>query len=346
MPKRSKFNLGSYKLLTCDMGYLVPIQIKDVIPGDIFRGASQAFIRMQPMLAPIMHPIHVRIHHYFVPYRLIWDDFEEFITKNDEELFVPRIEFDENKTGSLADYFGVPPLAKDSNKKIEVSALPFRAYNMIWNEYYRDADLQAEIPVMTATPAKGTFDEETPVDLRSVCWNKDYFTLARPWEQKGEEVQIPIYATTGQTHTVYTGVSGKIKVNDIVFNGNASDHRNWPLTELNNINLSFTYVSKTRIRINVSARFTFFNAVQGGNGYTKDLTFSQEVDFTEESVLAENSVPYVLSHNVKHTLSAKNGTAGSFTFTMSFDGGIPVLPTGSKQAGLAETLIRILVFET
>ncbi len=195
MPRRSKFNLGSYKLLTCDMGYLVPIQIKDVIPGDIFRGASQAFIRMQPMLAPIMHPIHVRIHHYFVPYRLIWDDFEEFITKNDEELFVPRIEFDENNTGSLADYFGVPPLAK-GNDKIEVSALPFRAYNMIWNEYYRDADLQAEIPVMTATPAKGTFDDETPVDLRSVCWNKDYFTLARPWEQKGESVAIPITSSS------------------------------------------------------------------------------------------------------------------------------------------------------
>lgn len=193
MPKRSKFNLGSYKLLTCDMGHLVPIQIKDVIPGDIFRGASQAFIRMQPMLAPIMHPIHVRIHHYFVPYRLIWDDFEEFITKNNEALFVPRIEFSENKTGSLADYFGVPPIAKDSNKKVEVSALPFRAYNMIWNEYYRDADLQAEIPVMTATPNLSSFDEETPVDLRSVCWNKDYFTLARPWEQKGEEVGIPVY---------------------------------------------------------------------------------------------------------------------------------------------------------
>lgn len=189
MPKRSKFNLGSYKLLTCDMGHLIPIQIKDVIPGDIFKGISQAFIRMQPMLAPVMHPIHVRIHHFFVPYRILWDDFEDFITKNDESLYVPQIEFDSNDSGSLADYIGVPPFTNDKGK-LSVNALPFRAYNMIWNEYYRDTDLQQELPVST----ESGIDNTTPVDLRSVCWNKDYFTLARPWEQKGEQVAIPVYS--------------------------------------------------------------------------------------------------------------------------------------------------------
>ena len=171
------------------MGHLIPIQIKDVIPGDIFKGISQAFIRMQPMLAPVMHPIHVRIHHFFVPYRIIWDDFEDFITKNDESLYVPQIEFDSNNSGSLADYIGVPPFTNDKGK-LSVNALPFRAYNMIWNEYYRDTDLQQELPVST----ESGIDNTTPVDLRSVCWNKDYFTLARPWEQKGEQVAIPVYS--------------------------------------------------------------------------------------------------------------------------------------------------------
>ena len=199
MPKRSKFNLGSYKLLTCDMGHLIPIQIKDVIPGDIFKGISQAFIRMQPMLAPVMHPIHVRIHHFFVPYRIIWDDFEDFITKNDESLYVPQIEFDSNDSGSLADYIGVPPFTDDKGK-LSVNALPFRAYNMIWNEYYRDTDLQQERPVST----ESGIDNTTPVDLRSVCWNKDYFTLARPWEQKGEQVAIPVYSANLPVTKYYT----------------------------------------------------------------------------------------------------------------------------------------------
>lgn len=180
------------------MGHLIPIQIKDVIPGDIFKGISQAFIRMQPMLAPVMHPIHVRIHHFFVPYRIIWDDFEDFITKNDDSLYVPQIEFDSNDSGSLADYIGVPPFTQDKGK-LSVNALPFRAYNMIWNEYYRDSDLQQELPVST----ESGIDNTTPVDLRSVCWNKDYFTLARPWEQKGEQVAIPVYSANLPVETYF-----------------------------------------------------------------------------------------------------------------------------------------------
>lgn len=93
MKKRHKFNLGNMQLLTMDMGYLVPIVFYDVMPGDKFFGGTRAFIRVMPMIKPIMHPIDVKIHHWFVPYRLIWENWEDFFLKNEEPPY-PEIEFD------------------------------------------------------------------------------------------------------------------------------------------------------------------------------------------------------------------------------------------------------------
>ena len=77
--KRAKFSLSHYKLATMDMGRLYPIACLDVLPGDSIQQATTALVRMQPMLAPVMHPIEVKIHHWFVPYRLLWSEFEDFI---------------------------------------------------------------------------------------------------------------------------------------------------------------------------------------------------------------------------------------------------------------------------
>ena len=78
--KRSKFSLSHYKLLTCDMGLLIPIAWYEALPGDTIQQATSALIRVTPLLSPVMHPVMVRIHHWFVPNRLIWDTFESFIT--------------------------------------------------------------------------------------------------------------------------------------------------------------------------------------------------------------------------------------------------------------------------
>ena len=76
--KRSKFNLSHYKLLTMDMGYLIPITWFEALPGDSIRMSTSALVRVSPLLSPVMHPVRVRIHHWFVPYRLIWEDWEDF----------------------------------------------------------------------------------------------------------------------------------------------------------------------------------------------------------------------------------------------------------------------------
>ncbi len=78
--KRNKFSLSHYKLLSMNMGNLVPIGLNEVLPGDTIQQATSALVRVSPLLAPLMHPVHVRIHHWFVPHRLVWEDWEDFIT--------------------------------------------------------------------------------------------------------------------------------------------------------------------------------------------------------------------------------------------------------------------------
>lgn len=113
--KRAKFSLSNYKLLSCDMGELVPVGLTEVLPGDTVQHATSALVRCSPMLAPVMHPVHVRIHHWFVPHRLVWDDWEEFITGGSDGLdasVFPTIDYTGGYTPAnepLPDYLGIPP---------------------------------------------------------------------------------------------------------------------------------------------------------------------------------------------------------------------------------------------
>lgn len=189
--KRSKFNLSNYKLLSTDMGGLYPCGLMEVLPGDTIQHATNALLRCSPMFAPVMHPVHAKIHHWFVPHRLVWEDWEDFITGgpdgNNASVF-PTITFASGvAVGSLADYLGVPP-DLTAPGSIEVSALPFRAYALIWNEWYRDQDLQTKLTIdVTSGP-----DTTTSTALQNCAWEKDYFTSSRPWEQKGPAVTIPL----------------------------------------------------------------------------------------------------------------------------------------------------------
>lgn len=188
--KRSKFSLSHHKLLSCDLGELVPIGLTEVLPGDSMQQATTCMVRFSPLLAPVMHPTHVQVVHWFVPHRIIWEDWEDFITggpdgNNDAEF--PTITFGGGTgaaVGSLADYLGVPPLVNN----IEVSALPFRAYALIWNEYYRDQDLETPLVIDLTSGA----DTTTSTVLQHSAWEKDYFTSSRPWEQKGPAITIPL----------------------------------------------------------------------------------------------------------------------------------------------------------
>lgn len=191
--KRSKFSLSHYRLLTCDMGELLPCGIFEVLPGDAVQQSTNLLVRASPLLAPVMHPVDVRVHHWFVPHRLIWDGFENFITGGPDGMDAtafPTITIGGGTgaaVGSLADYLGVPTGVNN----IVVSALPFRAYDLIWNENYRDQDLETKLVFSTGNGA----DVTTSTALQNCDWEKDYFTSSRPWEQKGPAITIPLGST-------------------------------------------------------------------------------------------------------------------------------------------------------
>lgn len=221
--KRSKMSLSHYKLFTCDMGELVPIALTEVLPGDTVQQSTSALIRVSPLLSPVMHPVRVRIHHWFVPYRIIWDEWEDFITGGPNGMSVPVFPTKSSGAGfaegSLADYFGIPP----SVGSLSVSALPFRAYALIFNEFYRDQDLVTEL---TISKASGV-DSTTSVGLLNCAWEKDYFTSARPWTQKGPEVTVPLgsYADVVTDGTDITATAGGIGPRNLLWNSaNSVNH--------------------------------------------------------------------------------------------------------------------------
>ena len=175
MKKRSMFNLDYTRLFSCDTGYVVPIGLKEVYPGDTFRHKASMLLRVTPLLAPVMHKVDIQVDHFFVPTRIVWDDFEKFITggptgtDNTEWPHVLINSGSGEAVGSLADYLGIPPSFDD----IEYSAIPFRGYNLIFNEFYRDEDLMTE-----ATISRGNgLDTTTSRALKRAAWNKDYFTI-------------------------------------------------------------------------------------------------------------------------------------------------------------------------
>lgn len=184
--KRSKFNLSHYHLSTFDMGQLIPIGLTEVLPGDTFQHAVSAFLRAMPLATPPMHNVSARIHHWFVPHRVVFPEFENFITGgpdgNDSTVF-PTIDVSAVAEKSLADHLGVP-----TGYTGAVSALPFRVYAKVWNENYRDQDLQTPLAISTAAGD----DNTTSTVLQNVCWEKDRFTTSRPFEQKGPSVTLPL----------------------------------------------------------------------------------------------------------------------------------------------------------
>lgn len=178
--KRHKHNLSHYRLFTGDMGKLIPVGCMEVLPGDTFQHSTSLMVRLQPMAAPVMHPIDVRLHHFYVPNRITFPDWEDYITggaDGNDATDLPTVAYSAAAGDNYLDYLGVPPV-----DTLEVNALPLMAVNAIYNEFYRDQDLCQEADPLNQT-------------CSFVAWEKDYFTSARPWEQKGDSVSLPIGGT-------------------------------------------------------------------------------------------------------------------------------------------------------
>ena len=230
---RSKFDRSFDHKTTFNCGDLIPIYYSDVLPGDTVKMRTSEVVRMMTPIAPVMDNCYLDTYFFFVPDRLVWDNFKRFMGENETapwtqtvEYEIPQIIAPDNgwKKGSLADYFGYPTEVGG----YKASAMPFRQYCKIWNDWFRDENLKDPVYLTTGdADIQGTdkttlgasynyvIDTEKGAAPCKAAKFHDYFTSCLPNSQKGTQIQIPLgdtaplIVTEGDTwdgtHTKYNG---------------------------------------------------------------------------------------------------------------------------------------------
>lgn len=236
--RRAKFQRDFNLLTTMNEGDLVPIYLDEVLPADTFKINLNALVRMATPLYPVMDNAYMDFYFFFVPARLLWKHFQNLMGQNDSTFWAEQTEYTTPVTtapaggwnvGTLADYFGIPTGVSG----LKVNSLPFRAYAKVWNEWFRDENLQQ--PVTQSMDDTTTTGVNTGTNLSDaeagglplkVCKYKDYFTSCLPSPQKSTEpVQLPI---TGNAQIVWPK-SAETIANGEIFQDGGGNLENIPI---------------------------------------------------------------------------------------------------------------------
>lgn len=198
-PVGNYFDLNHDFKFSMEMGLLVPTLVLECVPGDTHTMSANNLLRFAPMVAPLMHDVAVYNHCFFVPNRLLWRNWSKFITANNGKSTVPAVpqlpngaDF-EYAIGSLGDYMGLPT----GVELPPTSAIPFAAYQMIYDEYYRDQNLITSVAENLGLPddfylQDGMNSSNELLQIRRRAWQHDYFTASLPFAQKGGAVSLPL----------------------------------------------------------------------------------------------------------------------------------------------------------
>lgn len=210
--KRNLFDLSHEVKMSGKMGYLYPILCLEGLPGDTIRDQMTAMVRFAPLLSPVMHSMDVKTDFFFVPARILSDSWEEFITGGQNGDLEPVLPYttvanlvatgreDFLNKGSLWDYFGLPiagiqnPSPPTNYSALPISLLPFRAYTKIFNDYFRDPNLDDEIDLETELDGLVPQVADGYMAIRRRGWDRGYFTNALPFAQRGPAVLMPFDA--------------------------------------------------------------------------------------------------------------------------------------------------------
>lgn len=193
---RTRFDLSFTNKFSIKPGYLTPVFCKRVVPGDVFSFNDSVLLRTQPLVTPAFIDLDVDIRYFYIPNRLIWKNFNDFITNPDSGIVHPYLKYDSSDplcaNGSVYDYLGY---VSSSNTNVpafarSLSPLRLRAYNLIWNTWYRDENLQNEI---TVNDSDGGLNEAMNLyNLMLTSWKRDYFTSCLPDAQFGNAAQAAL----------------------------------------------------------------------------------------------------------------------------------------------------------